>query len=167
MSRTLTAWQTNLNLSTLNHLFADGTEKLIASIQASHVNDEELIDALTFVATDLHIANWIETTEQVFLKRICAWKKTAERFNNMQISVENKSASQNISGDSDSYSVQFPIGGGKILTRSFEKISESPRSRLLYNRLTDALDAMGQSMSESEKRQVLMDVLQALCGGET
>lgn len=167
LSHTLVAWQTNLNLSTLNHLFADGTEKLIASIQASYVNDEELIDALTVVATDLHIANWIETTEQVFLKRICAWKKTAERFNSMQISAKNKSASQNISGGSDSYSVQFPIGGGKILTRSFEKISESPRSRLLYNRLTDALDAMGQSMSESEKRQVLMDVLQALCGGET
>ena len=37
------------------------------------------------------------------------------------------------------------------------------RAKLLYNEITEAVDSMGQSISENEKRQVLMDILESLC----
>ena len=52
------------------------------------------------------------------------------------------------------------------MTKYFEKVNESPRARLLFNKVTDALDTMGQSLNQAEKRQVLMRVLETLCGGE-
>ena len=52
------------------------------------------------------------------------------------------------------------------MTKYFEKVNESPRACLLFNKVTDALDTMGQSLNQAEKRQVLMRVLETLCGGE-
>jgi hypothetical protein len=63
------------------------------------------------------------------------------------------------------YSISFPDSSGKIVTRNFDKVAESVRAKLLFNKLTDALETMGKSMSEAEKRQVLMNVLQKMCGG--
>ena len=66
----------------------------------------------------------------------------------------------------NSYFVSFPDERGNHVAKYFEKVDESPRAKLLFNKVTDALDTMGKSMSDAEKRQVLMDVLQKMCGGE-
>ena len=49
------------------------------------------------------------------------------------------------------------------MLKSFEKCEYSSRAKLLLNEITDAVDSMGQSISENEKRQVLMEVLEKLC----
>ena len=48
-------------------------------------------------------------------------------------------------------------------TRRFEKVEVSARGKLLFNQITASLEAMGHSISEQEKRQILMEVLKKLC----
>ena len=46
---------------------------------------------------------------------------------------------------------------------STHRIGVGSFSKLLYNQIMAALDAMGHSISEQEKRQILMEVLKKLC----
>ena len=39
----------------------------------------------------------------------------------------------------------------------------SNRGKLLYNQITQSLDSMGHAISEQEKRQIIMEILQKLC----
>ena len=49
------------------------------------------------------------------------------------------------------------------MTKRFDKVDVSARGKLLYNQITAAIDSMGHSISEQEKRQILMEVLKNLC----
>ena len=71
------------------------------------------------------------------------------------------SAQQEVAADA--YQVTFIGENGETVTKRFSRITYSKRSKLLYNMVTDALDSMGQSISEQEKRQILMDILKELC----
>ena len=44
-----------------------------------------------------------------------------------------------------------------------EKKEYSGRAKLLYNDITAAIEEMGQSISENEKRQILIEILERLC----
>ena len=59
--------------------------------------------------------------------------------------------------------ITFVNEDSSTTTRSFERVETSKRGKLLYNQITRALEAMGQSISEQEKRQILMGILQNLC----
>ncbi|MEF2600089.1 MAG: hypothetical protein U0M80_02230, partial [Fusobacterium mortiferum] len=61
------------------------------------------------------------------------------------------------------YKISFVNEGGKEQIRSFEKIECSRRATLLYNDLLSSIDEMGESISEQEIRQILMDILKNYC----
>ena len=65
--------------------------------------------------------------------------------------------------DTSSYQITFADEVGCRTTRRFEKVEVSPRGKLLFNQINASLDAMGHSISEQEKRQILMEVLKKLC----
>jgi hypothetical protein len=48
-------------------------------------------------------------------------------------------------------------------TRVIEKVEYSRKAILLRNEIETALDEMGHSISEQEKRQVLIEILESLC----
>ena len=62
-----------------------------------------------------------------------------------------------------SYQISYVDSNGVTVTKRFDKVEVSGRSKLLYNQIMAALDAMGHSISEQEKRQILMEVLKKLC----
>ena len=70
--------------------------------------------------------------------------------------------SQNESPETN-YKVTFINSNGVASTRSFERIETSKRGKLLYNQIMRSLEAMGQVISEQEKRQILMDILHDMC----
>ena len=47
----------------------------------------------------------------------------------------------------------------------FDKTTYSDRGKLLYNEIATALNEMGQSISEQEKRQILMEFIEEMCRG--
>ena len=55
--------------------------------------------------------------------------------------------------------MQYLGKDGKAVTKRFEHTEISSRAKLLLNTITDEIDSMGRSISEQEKRQVLMEVL--------
>jgi hypothetical protein len=48
---------------------------------------------------------------------------------------------------------------GQSVTKRFDHIDISPRAGLLLNTILEEIESMGRSISEQEKRQVLMEVL--------
>ena len=154
----LKAWLSSLPKDVRHQLFADGTERLIDVANKSYRCIGDLTEELALVSTGLYLKDWGEGTKSLFFERIANWKASAENFVAKKASVHGNTG--------NGYIVSFPTLGGQSVTKSFEKVHESVRAKLLFNKLTDALDTMGKSMSEAEKRQVLMDVLQKMCGGE-
>ena len=61
------------------------------------------------------------------------------------------------------YQVTFLNNDGSILVKHFEKTEIGNRAKLLKNDIESSIDEMGYSISEQEKRQVIMDVLRQLC----
>lgn len=61
------------------------------------------------------------------------------------------------------YKVTFINQDGSVSTKSFERVETGRRGKLLHNQIVHSLEAMGQAISEQEKRQVLIDILHELC----
>lgn len=49
------------------------------------------------------------------------------------------------------------------ITKRFERVEITKRGKLLLNAITSDIESMGHSISEQEKRQILMEVLKKLC----
>ena len=83
------------------------------------------------------------------------YKATAEAYRSIDAAQEEVLA--------NAYQVTFAGENGQSFTKRFSRVDYSKRGELLYNQVTDALDSMGQSISQQEKRQIIMDILKELC----
>ena len=52
---------------------------------------------------------------------------------------------------------------GREVVKTFNRSEYSTRAKLLYNEITNSIDEMGQSITEQEKRQILIEILEKLC----
>ena len=118
------------------------------------------IQKLAAISTGLRIEDWNEKTIEQFKNRIAEYKSTAENFEAKSDTPENKNES---SVTSSNYELRFVQEDGKQVTKRFDKVEQTVRGKLLYNKITSELDAMGLAISEAEKRQVLMNILKELC----
>lgn len=152
----LSNWKNSLDPDVFEQIFTDGTEKFLNLLHEDYVSDEYFISKLTKIASGLRIEDWNDSTLQVFKNQIQNYKQTAESYHKTEIlpAVDNPD---------NNYQVTFVNDDGIPTVKRFEKVEISNRGRLLYNTLTADLDSMGTSISESEKRQILMDVLKKIC----
>ena len=119
-------------------------------------NDEgAFVTKLAKTVTGLRPDDWDNKTIEIFTTKLSQYKKTAESYHT-EHRVENATLARN-------YRITFVNEDGSTTTRSFERVKTSGRGKLLHNQITRALEAMGQSISEQEKRQILMGILQNLC----
>ena len=156
---TLTAvvkeWCDSLDPKSFEQLFQDGTERFLQHLN-SVTNDEDLfITRLAKLATGLRLEDWNSKTEEAFFSALKKFMNTAREFHDTTVAET--------INDTLNYQVTFADENGKSTVRRFEKVEVSARGKLLFNRITASLDAMGQSISEQEKRQILMEVLKKLC----
>lgn len=156
---TLTAvvkeWCESLDQKSFEQLFSDGTERFLQHLRSA-TNDEDLfITRLAKLATGLRIEDWDGQTEKAYFAALEKYKQTAKAFHDTTVAET--------INDTSSYQVTFADEDGKNTIRRFDKVEVSPRGKLLFNQITSSLDAMGQSISEQEKRQILMEVLKKLC----
>jgi len=112
---------------------------------------------LAKLVTGLRIEDWDSSTLQSFENSLIKHKETAEAFECHE--SETDDSEEQMPSD---YMVSY-IEDGKVVTKRFDRVDRSRRSNLLYNQISSALKAMGQSISEQEKRQVIMEILQKLC----
>lgn len=147
-------WRLKLDKKIFERVFNDGTDRMLTLFADDIDSEVEFISSLARAVTGLYIEDWNVDTIELFKKAISRCKENAETF------IDNKS--KDVSGG---YKLTFETGKGTSVTKTFEKVELSSRSRLLRNKVTDALGTMGQALTEAEKRQVLVDILQEMCGG--
>ena len=91
---------------------------------------------------------------QRFCDSISDFKKTVDEYNTLE----------HFNGIGEGkYKIITVDAEGNEIIKSFDKVEYSKRARLLYQDITASIDEMGQAISEQEKRQILMDILQSLC----
>jgi len=155
LTSTIRDWCDTIDSEAFGYLFPDGTDKCLSLFKNISNDEEVFIVDLARLATGLRIEDWDSNTKDIFASRLVQYKKSAEEYHKQSVKI-NTEANQ-------LYQVVFVDDAGNSVTKSFERIQFGRLGKLLYNQITQSLDAMGQSISESEKRQILMDVLQKLC----
>ena len=122
-------------------------------------DSDAFIVRLAKLATDLRIEDWNNDTYLKFKNRIVEYKETAEAYTE-DANVTLKDDINTI--QANQYQLSFYDNDGRVKVKRFDKVERSKRSNLLYNAVEAQLLSMGQSISESEKRQVLMELLSKL-----
>lgn len=151
----ITTWLNSLSSDIFEHLFSNGTEKFLLLCKNENKNERTFISALAQSTTGLRLEDWNEKTIEVFLERLHEYKETAENYIPHNIS-------QNLESN-PSYELRITMDDGQQIIKRFDKISETVRGKLLHNKILSELEAMGLSISEQEKRQVLINILKDLC----
>ena len=150
-------WCESLDQKVFEQLFSDGTDKCLALFKTVSNDDQTTIVRAAKMATGLRTEDWDDHTYKVFTNALKRYKETAEAFvSKPDVAVEKESETKN-------YELTYIDDAGVAVTKRFEKVDVSKRAMLLMNDITAALDRMGHSISEQEKRQVLMEVLKSLC----
>lgn len=154
LTSTIKDWYESLSEKTSQFLFP-GSENKIIDLMANITNDEgAFIQRLAKAVTSLRIDDWNSDTIDSFLSDIQNFKKTVEDFNVQKDTSE---------AGSTSYEIIFIGANGEKIPKRFDKTEYSKRAKLLLNEMASHLDEYGQSITEQEKRQVLIELLEKLC----
>jgi hypothetical protein len=148
-------WYEGLKPTTVNHLFSNSEEKVL-QLMASIGNDEKtFMERLAKTVTGLRLDDWDKGNIDSFLAYLEQLKKTVMDFD--------KQIAKKTVGGTDIYKLSFVNQFGTEVVKTFEKTEYSERAKLLLNAITSELEEMGQSITEQEKRQVLMELLEKMC----
>lgn len=151
----LSDWYDNLKTTTIQHQFANN-ENVILSLISSVTNDEDMfISRLAKAVVGLRIDDW---------NKECVAEFEAE-LNQIKHSVDSYNSEKHDSDKSQGNfcKLTFVTEGGEEITRVFEHIQYSNIAKLLYNDISGAIEEIGQAISEQEKRQVLIEILEKMC----
>lgn len=143
-----------LNEHALSNLFPNGEHKVI-ELMLNITNDEDIfVERLAKTVTSLRIDDWNYDFILEFNTKLTEIKKSIDTFNNIS-HTQNEEISK--------YKVSFIDSAGEEVIKSFEKVDYSDRAKLLYNCITNEISDMGQSITEQETRQILMEILEKMC----
>ena len=146
----------SLDKTIFEELFPDGTDKCLTLFKNITNDENDFILKLAKLATGLRIEDWNNDTINHFEKTIRQYKSTI-------LSYVPKEENEEKHIGTDSYEMTYINDDGIVMTKRFDKIETSKRGKLLYNSILSQMDSMGHSVSEQEKRQILMDILKELC----
>ena len=152
---TMKEWSESLDPKSFEQLFQDGTDRFLQLLQSSTDDEDLFISRLAKLATGLRLEDWDSKTAAKYIASLTVYRETAKKFH--------QSVVAETINDTSSYQVTFADEDGNHTTRRFDKVIVSPKGKLLFNQITAALEGMGHSISEQEKRQVLMEVLKKIC----
>jgi hypothetical protein len=147
-------WYENLNPNTINHLFAANESRILDVFKSITNDDVQFLERIAKVTCSLRIDDWDAKTIDYFITTLVNFKKAVDSYD------ENTGLK---SVSADQYRVTFVDTAGNEITKSFGKAEYSSRAKLLLNAVSNAIDEMGESISDQEKRQVLIDLLEKLC----
>lgn len=141
-------------------LYPNGAERIIGVLKEPGNDERELINRLARAVTGLRIEDWNSSSVLAFLSRLKQFKDTIE---SESLKYESAEVAQDEGISSDHYAVTFIDQQGKAKRRTFQRAECSKRARLLQNRISSDIRDMGHSITQEEKRQVLMEILETLC----
>lgn len=152
-------WTDNISPRVKARLFPDGAEQILPILEKPGNNERALINRLAKIVVGLNIEHWNDSSIDQYLKQFQSFVCTINQANQDQ----QQASSEEAAAQSDHYSVTFIDETGAVKLRTFERTTYSKRAKLLYNMIDSNLNEMGHSVSQEEKRQVLMEILETLC----
>ena len=154
LSSIIKDWYEGLSGNTRQNLFR-GNENKVLGLMATITNDDHtFMQRLAKAITFLRIEDWNSDTVDSFLDDLKTFKSTVEEFN--------ASEDESTKGVA-TYEITFMDESGKTIPKRFQKTEYSDRAKLLLSEMAVAMDEYGQSITEQEKRQVLIELLEKLC----
>ena len=149
-------WTASLSEAVVSHMF-NGNENNMLQICLNITPDEnKFIEELARITTSLRIDDWSEITVEAFIKAVEDFVKTIKNFRESLDKTD-----EPIAG---SYKITFIDENGRESYRTFDKAEYSKRAQLMYNDAAAMIEEYGESLSTSEKRQVLIDIINKLLG---
>ena len=149
-------WYEGLHEITKSHLFSSGEDRVLELMRTINNDDSLFIERLAKALTGLRIDDWDDKTIVSFLRELKTFKDSVEAQDNYFVT-------SNVSYTSNAYKLTFIDEDGKELVKTFNRIKYSNMARLLINEINTVLDEYGQALSDSEKRQVMMEIIKNLC----
>ena len=147
-------WYESLSEQTLKRLFANNENHILNLLSKAGNDDIVFIQRLAKAVSGLRLEDWTSETIPIFLNELAAFKETIDDY-------DNRRTARDISNDE--YKVVFTDVNGIETIKVFDKVAYSETAELMLGELTRVVDEYNQSVTEQEKRQVLMDVLKQLC----
>lgn len=152
-------WCETLEPTVFDELFSDGTDKCLALFRTVTNDEVDFVKKLAQLGTDLRIEDWDDNTINRFLDSIKKWKDTAGAHHGAIDQADDNPSQQ----EANTYELTFVDDMGNAMKKRFKKVDSTKRGQLLRNQISSAVDAMGQSISDQEKRQILMEILKGMC----
>lgn len=149
-------WYESLQESTRNHLFSTGEERVLEILKSMNNDEKVFVEKLAKGVMGLRIEDWDDSTIPSFLEGIKAFKQKVEEQDRNFVTNDQTS-------DSELYKLVFIDKDRGETIKTFNKTKYSPRAKLLFNDLAATLEEHGEAITENEKRQVLMDIIEKLC----
>jgi hypothetical protein len=150
-------WHEKLNERTLRQLFANNENHILNLLTSVGNNDSAFVQKLAKAMTGLRIEDWTSDTINNFIDELVAFKNTIDEFNNRKSSSKNASAE---------YRIVFKDVSGNETIRAFDKADYGETAELMFDEISRVVDEYNHSLTEQEKRQVIMDILERLCRAE-
>lgn len=154
LNTVLHEWYDSLSQATIENLFPNQENSVLNLIQSSSNDEIAFAERIGKAITGLRIDDWDENTIKRYFEGIVSFKNTVDEYN----AIEHTQ-----SAEKQKYKIVIVDENGNENTKSFEKVEYSDRAKLLYQDITGAIEDMGRSISEQEKRQILMEILSELC----
>ncbi|MBO8159626.1 hypothetical protein [Thermosyntropha sp.] len=149
-------WHEGLDVYTQNHLFSSNEDRILKIIKEYEGDDELLTEMIAKNLVGLRIEEWNSETVISFLD---AAKKFKEKVEEQDEKYKKKA----VPCLKSRYKICFIDESGKEEVRIFNKTDYSQIGRLLYNEIISSLEDFGTSLSQDEKRQILVEILEKLC----
>ncbi|MDD4508175.1 MAG: hypothetical protein PHN26_04480, partial [Eubacteriaceae bacterium] len=156
LSSVLREWYENLKKETKSHLFNHGENRVMTLIKNASNDEKSLIEQLAKHFTGLRVEDWNDNTIKIFNDSIKQFIETVTREDNT------KQSNDRCEGN-DKVFMGYYAENGQRVEHSFQRVNYSKRAELLKNEVEQAVEDMGSSISDNEKRQVIMDILEQLC----
>ncbi len=165
---------TKLDPKIENQIFENGAHSLLKVYKQAGNDEKQIIGEMAKVLTGLSLDDWNDETFDVFFARLDELNNTLLEFKGSLPENSEKSGSENAGGSfgpaklagesAENYEICFAGNEGESAkTKSFKKVECSIRAKSLEEEIWRTFEEMGQSVTEAEKRQVLVSLLEKLC----
>ena len=155
LTSVLKDWYDELKISTKEHVFDSYKSLILDKIANSSGDEDSLIYQLAKVVTGLRLDDWNHNVKDDFFNQIKEFKFDIEKFD--------REVGLNTDSLPNSYTLSKIDAEGNTTSKTFSRVECSSTATLLKNEIMNAISEMGESISESEKRQVLLEALESLC----
>jgi hypothetical protein len=146
-------WYETLKPTTLEYVFPNCENRILSLIKEGETCEDTFLEKLCKTVTGLRLNDWNYSTIGNFEEGLKELKDSIDCYN---------SKDKNDMDENFSCKVILNRNGEEVV-KVFEKSELSNVAKLLYNDVSGAIEELGQSISEREKRQVLVDILLEMC----